>query len=153
VNSDIIKTIIYKAFTINRWNPKIPTSFMVDIMNIYKETMNWFNTHIKRIYTTNIYDNTILVPIFTPYIQVSADVANEYTMTCSFYHLLKLDEMGSIFVKYILDKRICKKLLCIEKIFGLKPEQEPLVPLSDHDASTIGNILTEYLRSNRNLLI
>jgi len=153
VNIIIIKTIIYKKFVINRWNPIIPTSFMIDIMNIYKDNMDWFGIYKKKVFTSNIYNTTELMSIFAPYMHISTEVPNEYSMFCSFYQLLKLNDMGSVFVNHILDKRICKKLLCVQKIFGIKPDEEPLVPLSEHNASAIGNILYEYLRLNRNLLI
>lgn len=148
-----VKNIIYENFNIRRWHPMPPVAFMKDLLGYYRDTLNWFSIHKNKIYTTHSYDRERLLSILSPYIHISNKKDDEFMLKCSMYQLMKLDTIGRIFVKYMLDKNISRKLICVDKIFGLKDNTEPIVNLSSNSAYEVGMILKDYLRSHRDVLI
>ncbi len=153
VNIILVKSIIYKHFNINRWNPNIPIPFMVDVMRRYQNNMDWYKVSRNKVYTISTYDINEILAIFSPYMRIHNENSNEYTLVCSFYQLLKMDEKGAIFVKRVLDRHVAKKLLCIERIFGMKNDMSPIADVTEHDGYAIGNIVMDYLKDNRGDII
>lgn len=153
MNIIIVKSLIYKHFNINRWNPKIPISFIIDMMKYYQDEIDLYKVCHNKVYTVNSYDPNEVLSIFAPHMRINNEKHNEYNLVCSFYQLLKMDRQGALFIKYILDRKVAKKILCIETIFGMKNNKDPYINLTEHNAYTIGGILMDYIKENRNVLL
>lgn len=165
----IIKSVIHRHNDVLQyWNPSPPISFMLDLMKYYGHTFNIFHKQKYKIYSMTNAD--VFALIFAPFItsmqsitienteQADADnIAIEdqqwnYRFSCSLYQLLKIDGDFNHFVN-ILNKRIAKKLLCIEKFFGMKQDKRPLASIHENTAYQIGFVFKEYLRDHRNILV
>jgi len=149
---NIVRSTIYKHFNIRRWHPSFPISFLVDVFNIYKSRIDWFDTHTSRVYTTNTYDPRIMGAIFAPYLMLQNEQTNEYLLKCSIYQLLKFSRTGLQFIESILDKRITNKIHCIQELFGLK-NNPPVLDFPEQGAYEVGNVLMDYLRTHRDCFI
>lgn len=147
-----VRSLIYHKFGIYRWNPVFPVGFLVDVMNRYQDELDWFKVQNNHVYTKNLYDPTAIINLFSPYIQLMYRAKNEYYLTCSLHQLLSIEHTGAIFVKNVLEKRVAQKLLCMEKIFGLK-KNPSILPVSEQCAYEVGTIMMDYFRTHRNELI
>lgn len=174
INITTVRSLIYNRFAINRWNPPIPMSFMIDVMSHYKNDINWFANCKNKIFTVHAYDMKTMAELFGSYISVCTSAAADatdtsappsppappappdaevqYSLRCSIYQLLKLEQNGRKFVEHVLDKHLSQKLLCIDRIFGMK-DTPTVLAISPSNAYEIGILLKEYLRDNRNSLV
>lgn len=148
----IVRGAIYRHFGIQRWHPSFPISFLVDVLDIYKDRIDWFSVHNSRIFTTHTYDHTVMGAIFAPYLTLQNEHTNEYQLRCSMYQLLKFDRIGLQFIYSIFDRRTSNKISCIRELFGLK-NNFPVLDFPEQGAYEVGNILMDYLRDHRDHLI
>jgi hypothetical protein len=152
INIVVVRSIVYRAFGSNRWHPVFPISFLVDVMDFYRDRISWFSKHRSRVYTSNSYNPDEVVALFSPYMEFRSVGDNDYILDCSLYQLLRMDNIGAIFVRKVIDKRVAKKLLCVQELFGLKKER-PLVDLPEQEAYVVGTVLMDYLQNHRDSIM
>lgn len=173
IATNVIKKTVYNTFNVTRLFKNMPMSFLIDVFtyyhdinndinnNINKNKIEWFCNHKYKLYTHH--DTNVMLAAFAPFIhlndepdepdEILNDNDHEYILTCSIYNLLKLDPDYNLFIKHIIDKRIAKKILCIDKIFGLQQDESTVLNISDSNAYVIGMIFKDYLQSHRENLI
>jgi hypothetical protein len=129
-----------------------PIAFLVDIINIYKDRIDWFGVHKNRICMTHRYEHNTMISIFAPYLTLDNEENNEYILKCSLYQLFKLDRVGLQFVNSVLDRQIANKLHCIQEMFGLK-NSLPTMDFPEQGAYEVGTIMIDFFRTKRGQLI
>lgn len=147
---NVVRNIIYRSFEIIRINPIMPLPFIIDVMKHYNKKINWFNSHRYKLYT--IHDIDIIRAIFSPYIHLNNEDFYEYILQCSLYQLFKLDTDYNVFVEHIINKKIATNIIYIDRIFGLTESSQDYECL-DNNFYTVGILIKEYLRDNRNDII
>lgn len=148
----VVRNLIYEEFNIRRWHPTFPIAFLVDIMNIYRDRIDWFDVHKNRIFTTHSYEHNAVIALFAPYLTLDNEEENEYILHCSLYQLLKLDRVGFRFITRVFDRRMADRLHCVQEMFGLK-KSKPTVDFPEQGAYEVGTIMMEFFRNQRGQLI